>query len=1005
VTFINKFLKEQNLLKFKEYLTRIYLGRLAEINRILLLLKKLAYSDIFWDRIESITKVNGEKYVYDIEIENTHNFIGNGIFVHNSNVADALCFVLGRRSIKSMRAAKARNLIFMGSKYIKPAREAFVEIVFDNTDKGFNLDRNEVSIRRTVRVNGQSIYKLNDEVKTSAEILETLAQGGIDPYGFNLILQGQIQSIVRMHPEDRRKIIEEVSGISVYETRKEKALKELEKTDEKLKEINSILRERSAFLKNLEKEKEQAEKYNELQTTVKRHKATIIHKKLEEKKKELDSILKSISGKSEQKAKMMEKRFSIEEEATKLSQRIEEIGKQIQKATGVEQEALHLQIVNLKSELEGLKVRKENYENRKNEIERRIEQISKSIPGTEAEIEELKKESPITAKKAGEIKEKKEELEKIEEERRKIIALKSEFNIVKERVKEKDRQISRATAEGESLLRQIEENLAQLTHRSDKDCEKNLIELKESLIEIENEKIISVSETDVERYEEIKGKVEKIDICPLCQSKITQDHVSHVFKEANEKITKAKGELEKASRELEKIKERKTNLNNEIKIARENISKFEYELSKHRNAKDKQEQLKKIVAEEKSLKAELVKLEERRKTLELSSQESGKIEEQYQSKMLEIEEISARTEHNVDNILLYKQRDLENLNNIIKQSKRDLEEVKLNIDELSDSLKRKTEILDGKEEQEKELTARFNKLFQERDRIQREIHDKNQEANEMQNEIRAIEDQVNYLKIGQAKADAEQEALNMEMVEFVGIELVQGSIQALEEKLKKTQDSLLMIGSINMRALEVYQDVKKEYDIVQDKVNTLDKEKIEIMKIIEEVDKKKTREFMRTFKAINALFSENFTKLSAKGTAYLEIENQEDIFAGGVNIVVKLAKGKYFDVTSLSGGEQTLVALSLLFAIQEHKPYHFYIFDEIDAALDKRNSERLAALLTQYMKSGQYIVITHNDAIIMNSSLLYGASMQDGVSKILSLQVNRDNPEQASTGIKREEGK
>jgi chromosome segregation protein len=147
---------------------------------------------------------------------------------------------------------------------------------------------------------------------------------------------------------------------------------------------------------------------------------------------------------------------------------------------------------------------------------------------------------------------------------------------------------------------------------------------------------------------------------------------------------------------------------------------------------------------------------------------------------------------------------------------------------------------------------------------------------------------------------------------------------------------------------------------------------------------------MKTFKAINELFSRNFARLSSKGTAFLDIENKEDIFAGGVNIIVRLAKGKYFDVTSLSGGEQTLVALSLLFAIQEYKPYHFYIFDEIDAALDKRNSERLAALLQHYMKSGQYIVITHNDIIIQNSNVLYGVSMHEGVSKILSLKLSGD---------------
>ena len=89
---------------------------------------------------------------------------------------------------------------------------------------------------------------------------------------------------------------------------------------------------------------------------------------------------------------------------------------------------------------------------------------------------------------------------------------------------------------------------------------------------------------------------------------------------------------------------------------------------------------------------------------------------------------------------------------------------------------------------------------------------------------------------------------------------------------------------------------------------------------------------MKTFNGINELFSENFAQLSEKGRAFLEIENKEDIFAGGVNIIIKMQKGKHFDVTSLSGGEQTLIALSLLFAIQEHKPYHFYIFDEIDAA-------------------------------------------------------------------------
>ena len=144
---------------------------------------------------------------------------------------------------------------------------------------------------------------------------------------------------------------------------------------------------------------------------------------------------------------------------------------------------------------------------------------------------------------------------------------------------------------------------------------------------------------------------------------------------------------------------------------------------------------------------------------------------------------------------------------------------------------------------------------------------------------------------------------------------------------------------------------------------------------------------MKTLEELNEIFSRNFAQISTKGQVSLELDNKKDPFEGGVNIIVKVGHGKYFDVTSLSGGEQTMVALSLIFAIQELSPYCFYVLDEIDAALDKRNSERLANLLNKYMKKGQYIVITHNDEIITKATNLYGVSMHDGISKIVSLKV------------------
>lgn len=916
-----------------------------------------------------------------------------------SNVADALCFVLGRLSIKSMRAAKARNLIFMGSKYVKPSKEAFVELIFDNSDKSFSLEVDEVSLKRMVRVNGQSAYKINGEVKTRNEVIEMLAQAGIDPYGFNLILQGQIQSIVKMHPEERRKVIEEVAGISIYESRKEKSLHELEKTDERLKEISTILRERSAYLKNLEKEKLQAERYKHSELMIKRSKASIIHKKIEEKNKELDHIIKSIAEKDDAKGKIREKSEAIIKLIDDLNKNIHDINLGIQHATGMEQESLHNEVANLRAEIEGLKVRKESYENRGKDIERRIEQMSKSVPDLEKEIHNLKKESPVMAKKSSELKKKKEDLNQIENERKKLLTMRAELLALKDRGRDKEKQLSRVSAETESLLRRLEEFSTGLNYENETLClkaiqnlKKNVLEKKERIKELhqkelDNEKLISVCEAAITHSEKIRKDVDRLDICPLCQSKITEEHKKHVYVDSEEKIIWAKADKEKSIYGLNNIKNERDKIIKEITGFEDDLSRSEMELFSHRNITEKKNQLKKLVEEEKILKFEVSDLEDKRRNLESKSMEIENIEEQYQKKMMELEEISSRTNEDIDTTLLYKERELENINNIIKRSSKDLEDIGNDIGEISEKLEFKSNYLNGKEKQEDELQVQFKKMFEKRDSLQKIMQEKNISMNESQQEFRQIEDQVNYLKIGKAKLDAEKEALDMEFSEYAGIELLQGSMSSIEERLKKIQESIQTIGSINMRALEVYEEIKKEYDIVQEKVNTLQKEKEDILKIIEEIDRKKTRTFIRTFKSLNQLFSENFSKLSFKGIAYLELENREDIFAGGVAIVVKLAKGKYFDVTSLSGGEQTLVALSLLFAIQEYKPYHFYVFDEIDAALDKRNSERLSALLSQYMKSGQYIIITHNDAIIINSNVLYGVSMHEGVSKVLSLKI------------------
>jgi chromosome segregation protein len=145
---------------------------------------------------------------------------------------------------------------------------------------------------------------------------------------------------------------------------------------------------------------------------------------------------------------------------------------------------------------------------------------------------------------------------------------------------------------------------------------------------------------------------------------------------------------------------------------------------------------------------------------------------------------------------------------------------------------------------------------------------------------------------------------------------------------------------------------------------------------------------MSTYEKINTTFMEKFVSLSTKGEATLELEDPATVFEGGVNIKVRLTGKKFLDIRSLSGGEKTMTALAFLFSVQDHEPATFYVLDEVDAALDKRNSEKLAQLVRQYVSKAQYLVISHNDGLIAEADNLYGVSMnQDGISKVVSLKV------------------
>ncbi|MCK5624893.1 chromosome segregation protein SMC [Candidatus Pacearchaeota archaeon] len=919
-----------------------------------------------------------------------------------SNVSDALCFVLGRLSIKSMRAAKARNLIFLGTKAASPAKEASVEMVFDNSNRTFSIDKNEVSIKRIVRKNGQSIYKINNETKTRQQVLGLLAQAGIDPNGFNIILQGEIQNFVRMYPDDRRKILEEVSGISIYESRKEKSLKELNKTEEKLKEVAAILRERTAYLNNLEKERQQALRFKKLEKDVKILKASVISYDINKNKKEIEKINEEIAKKNKEIDKIKKSIIILRTNIENFESKINYINKTIQESTGLEQEKLNQEIANIRAELAGLSVRSENYGSKHSVLLKQKQEFEETIKETEEYIQDLKKtvsksSSSKKTLKDKEVELKKQELEKLEEQRKKFYMAKSELKSIKERFQDKTSLLKNYENESEFLLRQMKILYEELF---DKNTNKTKVEsLRLSLAqrkeildsinkrEIELERISSANENEIDKENKLIENISKMDVCPICKSKITEAHVHEINQDTLPRLNNLNLDIEKSDKELVNIHNKKDLIKQDIDQLTSEISKRESDLMKLLNIGEKKQQLKEIQERVQKTKEEFTELDKIKKRLERNFEDNQNIEQKYETTRVEVQEISLRNEEDVDSEISFKQRELDRSKISLKQLLREQEDLHEEIKAVQNVIDEKEKILEKKNKQEEELSKKFQQLISEKDNFQKKIRENEYELSDKKNIIYNIEQDINNFKIDKARVDAIVENHETELLEFKNIQVIKSKRENLVERLVKTQDMLARIGSINMRSLEVYDSVKREYDSVRDKSEIITKEKEGILKIIHEIDIKKKKVFLKTLDELNEKFSSNFTLLSTKGQVSLDLENRKDPFDGGVNIIVKTGHGKYFDVRSLSGGEQVLVALSLIFAIQELNPYCFYILDEIDAALDKRNSERLANLLQKYMKKGQYIVITHNDEVISNATNLYGVSMHDGISKIISLKI------------------
>ncbi len=211
----------------------------------------------------------------------------------------------------------------------------------------------------------------------------------------------------------------------------------------------------------------------------------------------------------------------------------------------------------------------------------------------------------------------------------------------------------------------------------------------------------------------------------------------------------------------------------------------------------------------------------------------------------------------------------------------------------------------------------------------------------------------------------------------------------LEENIKQKKSILRRMGPVNPEAQREYKEVQERHQFITEQLKDLDKAEGDLRQVVKELDELMKTEFQKTFKKVNEVFKEIFEKLFDGGSANLIIADEENLTESGIDIEATLPGKRKQELASLSGGERSLTAVALIFALLKVSPTPFCILDEVDAMLDESNVMRFGDLLRELSLTTQFIVITHNRNTVQLANVLYGVTMgKDSTSQVISLKLD-----------------
>ncbi len=959
----------------------------------------------------------------DIKLDNKITCIVGPNGSGKSNIVDAVRWVLGEQSVKSLRGdGSMSDVIFSGSKSRNPLNVASVELVFDNTDHYLNVPYTEISIKRRVYRTGENEYFLNHERCRLRDINNLLMDTGMGKGSFNIISQGEVDKILSNSSYDRRIIFEEASGILKYKKRKEEALKRLDKTHNNLDRVNDIITELTDRLDPLKEQSEKANIYLENKKGLDKYEVALLTY-------DIDTLNNNLEIAKSKKEKLDEEILSLSTESNKNNSKYLEETNKLEK--------LSEELAKLQKEL--LKVTEEatRIEGEKN----------------------LLKERSKTTKEEDEIK---ENIRNLIETREKLSGeesiISSKLNDIEDSFRNKDNELK----EIENNLQSEQSKKNMLTSNYSK-ASQELISLKYRITnlrsQIEQGADMPNSVRSVLKANELKGIYNTIGNVLSIDEKYVKALNTAIAGNKNFVITKDESSAKKAISYLKDnhlgratffplsvIKERYIDYNslnllknsNDFLGVMSDLANYNKEftpiiknqlgtvivstnINSATNLSHMINQKYKIVTLDgdvvnvggsltggstnntKSiviLKQELSHLEEKFNNLqdeEKSIQEQLQINNKNISKIEEDtykvskEKVSLKEEYNnkknelleIKNKLLNIKKEYESLeainNNNVSEKEEELikkyhekialkEQIEFHITNLS------KEIDELKDKEEK---------YQAEEKIKKSIlHTKEKLSNELEIEINRIDVRLDNML---QKLSSEYE---MTYDRAKGEYILDIDPEEARRKVNNYKNNIKSIGMVNLDSIEEYKQVNTRFEFLNNQKSDLLKAEDSLLEIMNEMDEVMKEEFKNTFENIRVEFQKVFKELFMGGHADLKLTDESNLLETGIDIVASPPGKKLTTITLLSGGEKTLTAISLLFAILNVRKVPFCLFDEVEAALDEANVGVVGKYLNNYQDKTQFLIITHKKKTMEYAHTLYGITMQEsGVSKLVSVRL------------------